>query len=102
MCIRDRAQAAILAAIPQSPTSFDLVRNATEQTGADGKTTLVVPPGSAIVQRRNYILELMKTRSELTKGTYTTADYDAAMQEPVVLSPPADQRWLCLLYTSDA
>ena len=88
------AQAAILAAIPQSPTSFDLVRNAIEQTGADGKATLVVPPGSAIVQRRNYILELMKTRSVLTKATYTTADYDTAMQEPVVLSPPADQSWL--------
>jgi len=88
------AQAAILAAIPQSPSNFDLVRNAIEQTGADDKTTLVVPPDSPIVQRRNYILELMKTRSELTKGTYTTADYDAAMQDPVVLSPPADQRWL--------
>ena len=42
------AQAAILAAIPQSPTTFDLVKNAVEQTGADGKTHLVVPPDSAI------------------------------------------------------
>jgi membrane peptidoglycan carboxypeptidase len=88
------AQAAILAAIPQSPSSFDLVKNAVEQTGADGKTHLVVPPDSPIVQRRNYILELMKTRSVLTAGAYTTADYDAAMQEPVVISPPANLRWL--------
>jgi membrane peptidoglycan carboxypeptidase len=88
------AQAAILAAIPQSPSTFDLVKNAVEQTGADGKTHLVVPPGSPIVQRRNYILELMKTRSVLTAGTYTTADYDTAMQEPVVIVPPANARWL--------
>ena len=88
------AQAAILAAIPQSPTDFDLVKNAVEQTGADGKTHLAVPPDSPIVQRRNYILELMKTRSVLTAGTYTTADYDAAEQEPVVLAPPATSHWL--------
>ena len=40
------AQAAILAAIPQSPTEYDLVRNATEQeVEIDGKpvTRLVVP-----------------------------------------------------------
>jgi len=42
------AQAAILAAIPQSPTANDLRKNAEEQTGADGKVTLVVPPDSAI------------------------------------------------------
>jgi len=88
------AQAAILAAIPQSPTEFDLVRNAAAKSGADGKTHLVVPPDSAIVQRRNYILGLMKTRSVLTAGTYTAADYEAAMNEPVVISPPANQRWL--------
>jgi membrane peptidoglycan carboxypeptidase len=88
------AQAAILAGIPQSPTDFDLVKNAVEQTGADGKQHLVVPPNSPIVQRRNYILELMKTRSVLTAGTYTTADYDAAEQEPVVLSPPNTSQWL--------
>ncbi len=88
------AQAAILAAIPQSPTEFDLVTNAVEQAGADGKTHLVVPPDSPIVQRRNYILGLMKTRSVLTAGTYTASDYDKAMQEPVVVTPPANQRWL--------
>jgi penicillin-binding protein 1A len=88
------AQAAILAAIPQSPTDFDLVRNAVAQTGADGKTILVVPPDSPIVQRRNYILGLMRTRSVLTASTYTAADYDAAMQEPVVVAPPSNQRWL--------
>jgi membrane peptidoglycan carboxypeptidase len=88
------AQAATLAAIPQSPTSFDLVRNAVSQTGADGKTHLVVPSDSPIVARRNYILGLMKTRSVLTAGTYSAADYDAAMQEPLVITPPSSTQWL--------
>ena len=88
------AQAATLAAIPQSPTDFDLVRNAVTQTGADGKPHLVVPATSPIVQRRNYILELMKTRSVLTAGLYTTADYNAAMQEPLVITPPSNTKWL--------
>ncbi|MEO8438150.1 MAG: biosynthetic peptidoglycan transglycosylase, partial [Chloroflexota bacterium] len=62
------AQDAILAAIPQSPTKFDLMRNATEvckQNVAEGEEctdfTLVVPPDSEIVQRRNKVLDLMKT-----------------------------------------
>ena len=86
------AQAAILAAIPQSPTSFDLMRNAVEEELADGTTRLVVPAVSPVVQRRNLILELMKTRSVLTAGQYTTADYERAMEEPVVLTPPAATR----------
>ena len=49
------AQAAILAAIPQSPTEYDLVKNAVQQTDASGKSILVVPPDSPIVQRRRPI-----------------------------------------------
>ncbi len=99
----DLAQAAILAGIPQSPSGFDLVQNAVEQcsvpvaTGAAcpaGKVQLVVPASTLIVQRRNHILDLMKTESVLTAGKYTEADYEAAQQEPVVLAPPASQRWL--------
>ena len=86
------AQAAILAGIPQSPTAFDLMRNAVEEELPDGTTRLVVPADSAIVQRRNRILELMKTRSVLTTGVYTTEDYDRAIEEPVVLTPPANRR----------
>jgi len=88
------AQAAILAGIPQSPTSYDLMRNAVEEELANGKTRLVVPADAPIVLRRNRILELMKTRSVLTAGQYTTEDYDAAMQEPVVLTPPPNRRML--------
>ncbi len=82
------AQAAILAAIPQSPTDFDLMRNAVEQQLPNGATQLVVPSDSAIVQRRNMILGLMRTRSVLTAGQYSAADYDQAINEPVVLTPP--------------
>jgi penicillin-binding protein 1A len=56
------SELAILAGIPQSPTAYDLVTNASEQTvtDANGKevTQLVVPQDSPIVQRRNTILEI--------------------------------------------
>jgi membrane peptidoglycan carboxypeptidase len=84
------AQAAVLAAIPKSPSAYDLRRNAV--TLDDG--TIVVPANTEVVQRRNFILELMKTRSVLTAGEYTPADYDAAKEEPVVLVPEATPRWI--------
>ncbi len=91
------AQMALLAAIPQSPTKFDLVKNAVEETYTDDKgneqTHLVVPPATEIVQRRNFILDLMKTRSVLTRGQYTDADYEAAKAEPVVLASQATAQW---------
>ncbi len=91
------AQMALLAAIPQSPTRFDLVRNAVEETYKDAKgneqTHLVVPPTTEVVQRRNFILDLMKTRSVLTRGQYTDADYEAAKTEPVVLASQAADKW---------
>ncbi len=91
------AQYAILAGIPKSPSAYDLVQNAVEEdcTGADGKTTtcLVVPPTTAVVQRRNEILEFMKTRSPLSGKAYTAADYEAAKAEPVVLASQATAAW---------
>src|SRR5439155_6324795 len=84
------AQAAILAAIPKSPSAYDLRRNAV--TLEDG--TVVVPAGTEVVQRRNYILELMKTRAVLTAGSASAADYDRAKEEPVVLAPEATPRWI--------
>ena len=74
------AQFAILAAIPQSPTKFDLVKNADEvcpNEVADGEDCPELQArrarhDSEIVQRRNYVLDLMKTRSPLT-GTKHTA-----------------------------
>ena len=66
----DLAQAAILAAIPQSPSDYDLVQNAVETctvtvaSGAAcpaGKSALEVPSSTLISQRRNHVLELMKS-----------------------------------------
>jgi peptidoglycan glycosyltransferase len=92
------AQMALLAAIPQSPTAYDLVKNAIEEPYVTDKgeeeVRLIVPPDSAVVVRRNYILDLMKDRSVLTKGKYTEADFEAAKVEPVELVPQVAQRWL--------
>lgn len=97
-------QAAILAAIPQSPTAFDLVKNAEEvctvQVAEDaecpaGKSRLEVPRDAPIVQRRNKVLDLMKTRSVVTPaGQFTDADFEAAKKARVVLVPPASANWL--------
>ena len=94
------AQAAVLAAIPQSPTRFDLVRNAESvclEDVAEGaectKFKLVAPPDTEVVQRRNYILDLMKTRSPLTGDRHTAADYEAAKDEPVELVEQVSVRW---------
>ena len=97
------AQAAILAAIPKSPTDFDLVKNAVQQCsvtvapGVDcptGKMQLIVPPDSPIVQRRNNVLEQMKTRSVLTAGTYSAADFERFKTEKVMLVPQTSANWL--------
>jgi membrane peptidoglycan carboxypeptidase len=87
------AQAAILAGIPQSPVSYDLVRNAIEEE-VDGKTRLVVPPDAAIVQRRNHILDLMaQGRTPLTGSKYGPTEFEAARNEPVVLASQAEPNW---------
>jgi membrane peptidoglycan carboxypeptidase len=96
------AQYAILAAIPQSPTKFDLMRNAQEvcldtpapAEDADCKEVqLQVPEGTDIVARRNYILDLMKTRSPLSGARHTQQEYEAAKLEPVVIRPNPSTTW---------
>lgn len=96
------AQYAVLAAIPKQPTDYDLVRNAVQDCAAvvaedeecpDDKVTLTVPETTPIYLRRNEVLEAMKTRSVLTKGEYTIADFDAAMEEPLVLTPIEAPPW---------
>jgi membrane peptidoglycan carboxypeptidase len=98
------AQYAILAAIPQSPTRFDLMRNAEEvcldKNPPDPDSDEVckdsqiqVPATSEIVQRRNYILDLMKSRSPLSRDKHNDAEYDAAKEEPVVIKPQASATW---------
>jgi len=96
------AQMAILAAIPQSPTEYDLVRNALGQctvtlaagaTCPAAKVKLVVPQTSPIVQRRNQVLLLMETRSTLSGTKHTIDQYQAAMNEPVVLASQVQPPW---------
>ena len=91
------AQYAVLAAIPQSPSQYDLVRNAVTECSAEvaedeecppDQSTLVVPDTSPIVQRRNQVLDQMKTRSVLSAGQHTPEEYDAAKVEPLILNPP--------------
>ena len=58
------AQAAVLAALPKSPSNYDLVRNAVEEClepgeneGDCAKSQLVVPPDATVVERRDQILD---------------------------------------------
>ena len=80
----------ILAAIPQSPTKFDLVKNAMRSADRtrtprarrprSGSSSRRTPRSSP---RRNYVLDLMKTRSVLSGTKHTVAEYEAAKGEPV-------------------
>jgi membrane peptidoglycan carboxypeptidase len=98
------AQAAILAALPQSPSNYDLVRNATERCTeviAEGatcpakSTELVVPDDTKIVARRNVILDLMATgRTPMSGDRYSTADFRAAKAEEVLLASQTSPRWV--------
>ena len=96
------SEAAILAAIPQSPTQYDLVKNATiqctieitpDQTCPAANTLISVPQDSEIVIRRNKVLDLMETRSSLSGKNHTVAEYEAAKADPVVLSPQGSTPW---------
>jgi membrane peptidoglycan carboxypeptidase len=104
------AQYAILAAIPQSPTKFDLLKNAEEvcldpvDPNATGEAAddaaadcqdiqLRIPADREIIQRRNYILDLMKTRSELSGSRHTPAEYEAAKKEPAVIKEQVAASW---------
>jgi membrane peptidoglycan carboxypeptidase len=97
------AQDALLAAIPQSPTKFDLVKNANEQCAipiAEGdecpaaKIQLVVPSTTEIYQRRNFVLDQMKTRSPLSGAKHSVNEYELAKSEPIVLAPQLGVHWL--------
>jgi membrane peptidoglycan carboxypeptidase len=97
------AQAAILAGIPQSPTAFDLRKNAVEVTSPDGKTTMLeVPADSPIVVRRNFVLESMLTFRHLTLAgdpltvagaAITDAQIVAAEHDPVIIAPSITSDW---------
>ena len=96
------AEVAILAAIPQSPTQFDLVKNADRECAVDlaldqecppASVQLVVPQDSEVVHRRNKVLDLMETRSVLSGEDHTLDEYELAKAEPVVLAPQGTTPW---------
>ena len=82
------AQAALLAALPKSPSSLDPYLYAEEEK--DGR--LVVRRGSPPVVRRDWVLRGLSAGSRWTK--VTPAMIEAALEEPVVLSgvPPVRVR----------
>ena len=98
----DPAQAAILAALPKSPSNYDLVRNAIERCtttvaeGVDCPTSeLIVPDDTAIVGRRNAILDLLSGgRTPMSGHEYSAAAFQAAQREEVVLASQAIPRWI--------
>jgi membrane peptidoglycan carboxypeptidase len=79
------SQAALLAGLPKSPTSLDPYVYAKK----DAQGRLVVPPGSPPMVRRDWVLQ------SLASGRWThltPAQLQAAITEPVILSPPPVQQ----------
>jgi membrane peptidoglycan carboxypeptidase len=76
------AQAALLAGLPKSPSTLDPFRFAV----ADKDGRLVVPPGSAPIVRRDWILQGLAAGARWT--TLSPAALRAALAEPVVLANP--------------
>jgi peptidoglycan glycosyltransferase len=99
------AEAAIIAALPKSPSNYDLVRNSevrcTVALNDDGdcpagKGELWVKPDSRIIARRNQILDLLAAggRTPMSKDQYTSADFEAAKDDEVKLASQAQPRWV--------
>ena len=92
-------QVALLAALPQSPSSYDLVRNAVN--GPDGRLYVPLNTGLPVVERRDYILDLLAndpTRRVLTGNQYGAQDFENAKSEPIYLASQdtqqQQQQWL--------
>jgi membrane peptidoglycan carboxypeptidase len=98
----DPAQAAIIAGLPKSPSNYDLVRNAFEKCTtvvAEGEECpqpeLVVPKETAVVKRRDMILDLLAAgRTPMSGQQYSAADFAAAKDEDVVVSNQTTARWI--------
>ncbi len=86
------SEIATLAAIPQAPSTYDLVRNAVE----DDQGNLYVPADSAIVRRRNLVLELLASdpsRKVISGNQYSTAQIEAAKDDVLSIVPQTASRW---------
>jgi peptidoglycan glycosyltransferase len=97
-------EAAILAALPQSPSNYDLVRNAVEtcdETPAEGdpcpalSSHLIVQADTKIAQRRDTVLTLLADgRTPMSDGTYSSAEFEAERGKDLELIRQATPRWL--------
>ena len=78
-------EAALLAAIPQAPSTYDLRANAV--VGDDG--VIRVPLDSAVAKRRSVVLDLLKSARESgipqETATITDAEIEAARAEEIIL-----------------
>jgi peptidoglycan glycosyltransferase len=99
----DPAQAAIIAGLPKSPSNYDLARNSIEECTTNvaesdpcPKTQPVVPKTTTVVQRRNQILDLLAAggRTPMSGDEYTSAQFEAAKDEKVILSSQTTQNWI--------
>ncbi len=96
-------EAAALAALPQSPSNHDLVRNANERCDVEPEddapcpaaaSHLVVPPDTVILQRRDQVLELMADdRTPMSKDEYSDAELTADIGKELELAPQTTPRW---------
>jgi membrane peptidoglycan carboxypeptidase len=98
-------EAATLAGLPQSPSNYDLVRNAIVQCDEDppegepcppAASHLIVPADTKILRRRDQILELMAAddRTPMSDGEYSDAELTAEIGTDLELAPQAAPRWL--------
>jgi membrane peptidoglycan carboxypeptidase len=81
-------EAALLAGLVRSPSALDPTKVAVEQTDADGNKVLVVPADSDAIRVQGYVLGTMRSA-----GFITQAQYEAAMQQPIVLAPTKTQQF---------
>jgi membrane peptidoglycan carboxypeptidase len=97
-------EAAILAALPKSPSNYDLVRNANEQcdvTPPEGdecpaaKSHLIVPADTVVLQRRDQILKLLADddRTPMSGSQYSDAELLADVGKDQALAPQTEPRW---------
>ena len=52
-----------------------------------------MPDTTEIYKRRNYVLDLMKSRSPLSGALHTPDEYEAAKTQPIVLAPQLGNHW---------
>ena len=78
---------------PDDPRRAGLRRARSPRASTVPKFQLVVPADSAVVVRRNYILDRMKTESPLSGSRHTVDEYERAKSEPVILAPQLGVQW---------